>query len=70
MFITLGWKEDGGSEPEAKEERVPGQEEDQGEGTCRKAARCVTKWLQMALRNVISGEEQGEEARLHRVRYK
>lgn len=70
MFITLGWKEEGTSEPETKEERVPGREEDQGEGTCRKAAKFVTKWLQMALRNVMSGEEKGEEARLHRVRYK
>lgn len=64
MFITLGWKEEGRSEPEAKEERGPRREEDPGEGTCRQAAKFVTKWLQM------SGEEKGEEARLHRVRYK
>lgn len=75
MFITRGWKEEGGSEPEAKEERVPGREEDQREGTCRKAAKFVTEWLQMALRNVMSGEDitktkPGEEARFHRVRYK
>lgn len=32
MNITLGCRE-GGREPEAKEERVLGREEDQGEGT-------------------------------------